>query len=107
MKQLALPEPDDTDERFAEFHSANPAVYAELVRLARELRASGHRRLGIRMLWEVLRWQRMLDIEAGVSPYKLNDHYVPYYARLIMATEPDLVGIFEIRALGRERDHAT
>lgn len=99
-EQLTLEQDSDTiDGRFRAFHAANPAVYAELVRLARDLVAQGHRRLGIGMLWEVLRWQQMLTVDRGDSAYQLNDHYRSRYARLIMATEADLAGTFEVRNL--------
>lgn len=84
--------------RFLRFHLTNPAVYDELVAMARELRSTGHRRFGIRMLWETLRWRRMIRT-TDPSGYKLNDHYPPHYARLIMDREPDLEGIFDVREL--------
>ncbi len=31
------------------------------------------------------------------EPWRLNDHHLPYYARLIMRDEPDLTGLFETR----------
>jgi len=71
-------------------------VYRELVRMARELRAKGHERIGIRMLWEVCRWSRMLQIDR-VGDYLMNDHFTAPIARLIMQQEPDLAGVFEIR----------
>jgi hypothetical protein len=88
------------DRAFAEFHAANPDVYRCLVSLARDLRARGHQRLGIGMLFEVVRWQRhMTTVDA--DGFKLNNNYRSRYARLIMADEPDLAGAFELRELGR------
>lgn len=86
------------DEMFAEFHANNPEVYDELVALARQWRERGYRRVGIKTLWEVLRWNRAL---AGVGDdrWKLNNSYTSRYARLVMANEPDLAGIFETREL--------
>lgn len=84
--------------RFVRFHQANPSVYRELVAMARELRSAGHDRFGLRMLWETLRWRRMLAT-SDPSGYKLNDNYISRYARLIMRREPDLAGVFETRAI--------
>lgn len=85
-------------ERFAAFHAAHPEVYAELVELARTARRAGRSRIGIGMLWEVLRWERTLrGVEEG--GFKLNDHFRSRYARLLMEREPDLAGIFETREL--------
>lgn len=86
------------DERFREFHAANPQVYAELLKLARQAVAQGHRRrVGIRMLWEVMRWNLTVRVKAD-GQFRLNDHYHSRYSRLLMQ-EPDLAGIFEVRAL--------
>jgi len=48
------------DAQFEEFHRNNPEVYEELVRLARQMKARGHKQIGIKMLWEVLRWERAM-----------------------------------------------
>ena len=86
-------------DRFEAFHRLNPWVYEHLVRLARQLRQRGHERLGIGMLWEVLRWQVFMGTFDPSSEFKLNDHYRSRYARLIMDQETDLRGAFEIREL--------
>jgi hypothetical protein len=100
--------PDDSrprptiEARFLEFHRLNPEVYAGLIALCREAKATGRERLGIRTLWEVLRWRlagtRIGTTDDPSSDYKLNDHYHSRYARLVMQ-EPDLEGFFEIRTL--------
>jgi len=45
------------EDRFRRFHEQNPHVMTELVRLARQLKASGYDRYSIKGLWEVLRWR--------------------------------------------------
>lgn len=84
--------------RFRTFHASNPRIYDLLVALARQAKQAGRDRIGIRMLWEVVRWNLILST-TGDEEFKLNDHLVPHYARLIMANEPDLRGLFETRAL--------
>lgn len=84
-------------EAFLDFHNANPGVYKHLVRLARRARQRGANKIGIGMLFEVLRWQRIL--ETGGDVFKLNNNYRALYARLIMERESDLAGMFEIREL--------
>jgi hypothetical protein len=86
------------EERFREFHAANPDVYDELVRLARRARARGHRRMGIELCFGALRWNRFMQT-TGEGGFKLNDHFTSRYARLIQAQEPDLQGFFELRTL--------
>lgn len=87
------------EESFQAFHSANSWVYAALVRLARDMHRRGRRRIGIGMLFEVLRWQHSLATVDASSDFKLNNNYRSRYARLIMDSESDLAGIFETRRL--------
>ena len=92
------PEEDNSiSARFARFHAANPAVYDALVTLSREaLRRNRSRKIGIGMIFEVLRWNYYLttDDEDG---YKLNNTFCSCYSRLIMEQEPDLSGCFNVR----------
>jgi hypothetical protein len=87
------------EARFREFHEANPLVYTNLVRLAREAKDKGHNRISIGMLWEVLRWNKLIAVVDATSRYELNDNYRSRMARLIMQQEPDLDGMFEVREL--------
>lgn len=86
-------------ERFLIFHYNNPKIYDILVRLARQGVGSGKKRIGIGMLWEVMRWEMGLDVVDDGEEFKLNNSYRSRYARLIMKTEPDLAEIFETRTL--------
>lgn len=93
----------ELEQGFRDFHGANPHVYVRLVELARQLRERGHRRVGMKMLFEVLRWEHALRTTG--DDFRLNNNYTAYYARLVMEREPDLDGIFETRELrtGRGR----
>jgi hypothetical protein len=90
-----------TEEAFRLFHAANPEVYDRLVSLARGLVRKGNRRVGIKMLFEVLRWHHMATA-GDADGFKLNNNYHSYYARLIMHREPDLAGVFELRRLNAD-----
>lgn len=48
------------------------------------------------MLFGMVRW--VIALETKGDPFRINDHYVPYYSRLIMWLEHDLDGIFNLRA---------
>lgn len=87
------------EELFLAFHSANPNVYAALCRLARQAVAKGRKRVGMKMLFEVVRWEVFLTTQK--DEFKLNNNYTARYARLIMEQEPDLAGVFETRELQR------
>jgi len=96
------PEESRLDRAFAEFHEQNPEVYLRLVKLARDLRARGHKRLGIGMLFEVIRWMHYMET-FDVAGYKLNNNHRSRYSRLIMASELDLGDVFETRELADEK----
>jgi len=84
-------------ERFCHFHEAHPEVYRLLVRFTQEAVAAGRTRIGIRMIWERMRWTQWIERRLSDEEFKLNDHYTPFYARLMMAEEPGLADIFETR----------
>lgn len=87
-----------TDD-FWKFHHAHPEVYETLVRRARDLSERGYRRLGIGMLWEVMRYTSMIGARPGEEAYRLNNNYRSRYVRIIIDQEPDLRSLFEIREL--------
>lgn len=86
-------------EQFEDFHTLNPWVLDALVGMTRDLRARGHKRVGMKMLFEVLRWQYFMGTIDPSSDFKLNNNYHSRYARLIGTTYPDLSDAFETRAL--------
>lgn len=90
------------ERAFVDFHEKNPHVYERLVKIARDLRARNQRRkLGIGMLYEVVRWMHYM--ETTDEEYKLNNNHRSRYARMIMRNEPDLADAFEVRELADER----
>jgi hypothetical protein len=95
--QLALLA-DPIEERFIEFHHANPHVYRALVDMARKWKQSGNTTCSMKMLFEVLRWQAGISTQSA-DPFLLNNTYTSRYARLIAANERDLAGLFNMRQL--------
>lgn len=93
-------DPDWTiQERFTAFHSANPWVYKALVDMAVALRNRGHRRFGVKLLFEALRYQYMIATNDAHSPWRLNNNLTSRYARLMLANEPFLADCLETREL--------
>jgi hypothetical protein len=86
------------DEKFQEYHEDNSHVYQALVRLARGLKDQGYKRVGIKMLWETMRYRLMIETD-DLDGFKLNNNYPSRYARMMMDNEPELQGFFEIREL--------
>jgi len=91
------------EQAFIEFDTQNPEVYKQLVRLARQWRAAGRAKLGIKTLFEKLRWEWHVAGLTESDGYKLNNNFTALYARKIMKNEADLDGLFEIRSLASER----
>ncbi len=90
-------------DRWRDFHRANPQVFNLFEHFARQALNKGHRkRFGARMIGERIRWYT--SIETSGDDYRLNDHYWPYYARLLMLLFDEFAGFFEIR---NERFDAT
>jgi hypothetical protein len=87
-------------ERFAKFHNSHHEVYWELVKLSREATSKGRTKIGMKQLFEVLRWDRMINgLPDEDEEFKLCNDYTSRYARLLMDNNPDLDGIFDIREL--------
>lgn len=95
METTTEERPDRADQ-FQTFHTDNPHVYATLVRLARQYRReTGRDKCGMSLLIGRARWELAIDT-TDVEP-TLNNNHASFYARLIMATEPDLSAFFNVR----------
>lgn len=95
IKQVSHSPESTLEERFEEFHRANPHVYQELLKRALCLRERGVRRFGIAAIFEALRYEAAM--ETGGDTWKLNNDYRAFYARLLMKNVVALNGFFEIR----------
>ena len=103
MTQLALfplttvdYEPHQTlAERFDAFHQANPHVAGALEHLAALWFEAGNAKCSAKALAEALRWQ--VGLQTRGEPWKLNNSYVAFYARLLVERRPEWAGRFEFR----------
>jgi hypothetical protein len=98
--QLELHEHSVLEKQFLAFHSENLQVYDKLVELAFILKDRGHRKIGIAMLFEQLRWLYAMKT-TDMGGFKLNNNYRAFYARMLMERNPALSGFFEIREQAR------
>lgn len=99
MNQRQLFEqPSPRELAWRKFHATNPGVFAMFERFALEALRNGARdRVGARMVWERMRWETTIAPVDATSAWRLNDHHVPYYARLFMERHPRLGRVFEVR----------
>lgn len=84
--------------RFEDFHHDNPQVLLELERLAEQWFSAGHLKCGLKMLWEVLRWELGLRTR-GDDGFRLNNNFTSRYARLLVERHPEWDGRIETREL--------
>ena len=69
-------------EKFEEFHKANPRVYGLLVMFTLATYRAGYRHYGIKSLIERVRWH--INIEThDLDGVKLNNNYSSRYARML------------------------
>jgi hypothetical protein len=92
-------DPGTIQARFEAFHRQNPCVLESLERLTESWLATGRRRLGIGMLWEVLRWELSLATTDPSGEFKLNNVYRSRYVRLLIERHPEWADCFETRTL--------
>ncbi|MFH8771993.1 hypothetical protein [Streptomyces sp. NPDC017958] len=84
-------------QRFEAFHDLNPWVLRHLEALTTDCVAKGFRRVGIGMLFELLRW-RYGEATQG-DAFRLNNNFRSRYVRLLIDRHPEWARLFETRAL--------
>lgn len=94
-QQETLPFGDSIRSRFERFHDANPWVLTKLEEMTGELVARGRRRIGIAMLFEVIRWEHLRSTTG--DPFRLNNSFRSRYVRLMIHRHPEWADVFETR----------
>tara|TARA_R110000823_G_scaffold99112_1_gene213993 strand:- start:147 stop:494 length:348 start_codon:yes stop_codon:yes gene_type:complete len=101
--ELIKPEPEASagsiQEAFERFHELNPSVYRNLLSMAHEMKRRGRKQIGMKMLFELLRWNYYLNTDDPNSKFRLCNNYTSRYSRLISEQEPDLEDVFSFRKL--------
>lgn len=100
MNQISIfARPLDIDRAFWEFHRKNPQVYRKVVEMTRQAKARGKRKIGMKMLFEVIRWEHLVHTRS--DDFALNNNYTSRYVRLLSDEHPELADMFETRRLLR------
>ena len=101
--ELIEPEPEASagsiQEAFERFHELNPSVYRNLLSMAHAMQRRGRKQIGMKMLFELLRWNYYLNTDDPNSKFRLCNNYTSRYSRLISEQEPDLEDVFSFRKL--------
>ncbi len=85
------------DQKFNEYHAANPHVFAEFIKMAMKANEFGRKRIGAKFLLEMIRWNTKTTAEG--DEFKVNNSYVSRYVRLLGSTRPDLAHLFAMRKI--------
>ena len=97
---LVQPENDPTltiQQRFEAFNEQNPWVLSALEALIADWLAHGHRRAGIKQMFEVIRYR--YGRETTDTSFRLNNNWTSRYARLVVERHPDWAEAIETRNL--------
>ncbi|MEW1658809.1 hypothetical protein [Streptomyces sp. NPDC093707] len=84
-------------QRFEAFHALNPWVLSALARMTADCAEKGFARIGIGMLFELLRYQ--YGAVTRGDEFALNNSYRSRYVRLLLTEHPEWTPLFEVRAL--------
>jgi hypothetical protein len=92
---------ESLDRKFEQFLRENPQVFRQFRLLAVKLKAKGIERYSAKALWEVMRWQLLVQTNAPLGSYRLNNSFVSRLARKLMEEE-EFADFFETRRLKSE-----
>ena len=85
-------------ERFDRFHTDNPWVYRALESLCEGWLAQGHKRVGVKQMFEVVRWQYGMKT-TGDGGFRVNNDFTSRYARMLIEQHPEWADAIETRRL--------
>lgn len=82
--------------RYDNWRLAYPRAFLMFEKFANEAKAAGFEQYSPRTLAELVRWHG--DIEK-VEDFKLNNNYIAYMARELIAKDPSFAGFFALRRM--------
>lgn len=82
-------------KKFEIFHKNNEQVLSELIKLCEHAVYFGRKKLSMKQMFEVLRWDYSLKTDA--QDFKLNNTYTAYYTRLIRKLRPELGNLITLK----------
>lgn len=86
-----------TAERWATVKEANPKLVGDFWDMAREAIERGHKRIGVKWLVEIYRWERSGLLKVGDDKFKWNNNWTSHLARDLIKYDPKLADYIEIR----------
>jgi len=101
--------PEGYSAKFVIFHDANEWILDKMIRHACELKSMGHAGVGVRYLYEDLRYNCHPIIETDIwdkpigTDFGLDNNFCPEYGRLIAERVPELASFIRTRLTDEER----
>ena len=87
--------PDKATLAFLDYHHKFPEVFSLFRDICVRLYKRGVRHYGARCVMEVVRYESTIRSEG--QPWKINNNFIPFYARLLMMQDQRFAQFFEIR----------
>lgn len=87
----------DNARKFAMFNAVNHHVYSALEQMSLQMRRGGYKKISIRLLYNLLRAVNSSDLVKDSEDLALSNDFTSFYARALMAKNPELVGFFDIK----------
>ncbi len=93
------------EAKFRTFHTDNPHVYDLFKRFADEAIKAGMKRISSKFIVNRIRWEAAITTTgagwhiAGKRPFKIDDRFTPWYARMFCDDFPSLAPRIELRRI--------
>lgn len=89
--------PQKTVDKFFDYHCENPDVWKNFEKFALKAANLG-KRVGAKCIIEKVRYEVDVEINSK-EPFKINNNFPAYYARLFHYKHPEHYGFFETREI--------
>lgn len=96
---FAQPDSNSIDERFAEFDTLHPEVFALFRQFALQLLNRGRSRGSADQIIQRIRWETSANSQREEGDFKINDHFSSRYARKLKNEDARFAEFFEFRVL--------
>lgn len=80
---------------FIQYDKENPQIWEAFQRYAGQLRATGRKRIGAKLIMERIRWDSAIGGHGDF--FKINNNYTAGYARKMIEYDPDFATLFQTR----------
>lgn len=81
-------------DKFKSFHQQNPRVFQDFKSKAFAMR-SKRNKYSAMAIFQAMRWD--YDLQTSGDPFKINNDFIPIYARLLVYHHPEFETFFEFR----------